>query len=109
MNNLIDQLYGQFTEDQLNQYEELVGDALSNGMPPQMVYQYFLQATYAALEQLGDVGLSQNQQNQVAVQVAHKLYMRATGHGKGDDNSSAGTDTQHSKLLRGTQPEPGND
>lgn len=109
MNNLIDQLYGQFSEDQLDQYEALVGEALSKGLPPQMVYQYFLQATYAALEQLGNVGLNQQQQNQVAVQVAHKLYMRATGHGKGDNNSSAGSNQEHSELLRSTQSEPGND
>lgn len=96
MNTLIDRLYGQFSEDQLDQYEALVGEALSKGLPPQMVYQYFLQATYAALEQLGDVGLSQQQQNQVAVQVAHKLYVRATGYGKGDDNSSIGAGEEHS-------------
>jgi len=89
MSNLIDQIYDQFTEDQLDNYETLVGDAINNGIPRQMIYQYFLQAAYATLEQLGDTGLSQDQQNQVAVQVAHKLYMRSTeNHGKSDDNSS---------------------
>lgn len=93
MSNLIDKIYGQFTEEQLNGYQEQVTAALNRGIPKQMVFQYFLQAAYATLEELGEgLQLTQEEQNEIAVGIAHKLYMRATQDGtQSDDNSSAGT------------------
>ena len=93
MTNLTDRLLEQFTEEQLNSYQVAVAEALGRGIPKQMIYQYFLQAAYATLEELGaELALSPEDQNQVAIEVAHKLYMRTTSNGTGDDNGSAGSD-----------------
>lgn len=99
MTNLTDRIYAQFTDEQLESYQSAVAEALSRGVPKQMVYQYFLQAAYATLEELGpETGLNNDQLNQTAVEIAHKLYMRATQNdgAEGNDNSSAGSGTEHS-------------
>lgn len=93
MSHLTDKIYSQFTEEQLNGYQEQVTAALERGIPKQMIFQYFLQAAYATLEEVTrEFHLPQDMQNQVAVEIAHKLYMRATQDGtQSDDNSSSGT------------------
>lgn len=96
--SLTDRIYSQFTEEQLQSYRDAVTAALARGIPKQMVYQYFLQAAYATLEELGaETGLNQDQLNQTAVEIAHKLYMRATqDDSEGNDNSGLGTGAEHS-------------
>lgn len=93
MSNLTDKIYSQFTEEQLNSYQEQVAAAIARGVPKQMIFQYFLQAAYATLEELGpETGLNNDQQNQVAINIAHKLYMRATQHEReSNDNRDDGT------------------
>lgn len=93
MSSLTNKIYNSFTEEQLSNYQEQVTAALERGVPKQMIFQYFLQAAYATLEELGEgLQLTQAEQNEIAVGIAHKLYMRATQDGtQSDDNSSAGT------------------
>jgi hypothetical protein len=99
VSNLIEQIYGQFTEEQLNNYQEQVTAAVAKGIPKQMIFQYFLQAAYATLEELGPkTGLNNDQQNQVALDIAHKLYIRASQNvsSQSNNNGISGSDTEHS-------------
>lgn len=97
MNSLTDRLYQQVTDEQKLAYREAALSAIGRGIPKQMIYQYFLQSAYATLEELGsETGLNPDELNQVAVEIAHKLYVGATrDDSESNDNSNTGTGTEH--------------
>lgn len=92
MTNLTNRVYDSFSEEQLQFYQDAAIAAIARGIPKQMIYQHFLQSAYAVLEELESyTTLSQEQLNQTAVEIAHRLFMRATQHdSKSNDNSDSG-------------------